>query len=258
MEIQSAEAVIARIERELAVTPGGALAFDGDGTLWSGDVGDDYFRALLQHGDFRPQAVDAMRRDAVAHGLSPHGSGGALAGRIFEAYEAGAFPEEKMCEIMAWACAGWRRPEVDAFARSVVEGCGLAARFHHEALGVVEWSRWAHVEVLIVSASPRPIVEAAGATLGFGPVEIAAATPAYEADVMAPRVAAPIPYGPGKVKGVEECIGSRLLYAAFGDNAFDVAMLQSARIPVAIRPKMRLRDRAHEVPGLVELARDAL
>ena len=38
-----------------------------------------------------------------------------------------------------------------------------------------------------------------------------------------------------------------------GDNAFDVALLLQARVPVAVRPKPRLRERAAEVPGLVEL-----
>ncbi len=44
------------------------------------------------------------------------------------------------------------------------------------------------------------------------------------------------------------------LCAAFGDNAFDVAMLSEARVPVAVRPKDRLRERAAEVAGLVEIA----
>ena len=51
-----------------------------------------------------------------------------------------------------------------------------------------------------------------------------------------------------------EKIGAeRVLYAAFGDNAFDVAMLREARVPVAIRPKPRLLERAGEVDGLVVL-----
>ena len=46
------------------------------------------------------------------------------------------------------------------------------------------------------------------------------------------------------------------LYAALGDNGFDVALLASARVGIAVRPKPRLRERAAEVPGLVELARE--
>jgi phosphoserine phosphatase len=81
-----------------------------------------------------------------------------------------------------------------------------------------------------------------------------AARPRYEGDVMLPEVDRPIPYGAGKVTRLDERIGpSRILFAAFGDNAFDVALLASARVGVAVRPKPRLRERAHEVPGLVEL-----
>jgi phosphoserine phosphatase len=57
------------------------------------------------------------------------------------------------------------------------------------------------------------------------------------------------------VRRLRERIGTgRTLYAAFGDNAFDVALLASARVSVAVRPKARLRERAGEVDGLVELA----
>jgi phosphoserine phosphatase len=45
------------------------------------------------------------------------------------------------------------------------------------------------------------------------------------------------------------------LLAAFGDNAFDVALLAEASVGVAVRPKDALRARAGEVSGLVELAR---
>jgi phosphoserine phosphatase len=55
---------------------------------------------------------------------------------------------------------------------------------------------------------------------------------------------------------LRERIGAGMaLYAAFGDNAFDVALLAGAQVSVAVRPKARLRERAGEVPGLVELAR---
>ena len=49
----------------------------------------------------------------------------------------------------------------------------------------------------------------------------------------------------------------RTLVAAFGDNAFDVAMLSQASVPVAVRPKQRLRDRAADVQLLVEIARES-
>ena len=71
---------------------------------------------------------------------------------------------------------------------------------------------------------------------------------------MVAGVERPIPYGPGKVTRLREHLGAeRSLYAAFGDNVFDVALLSTARVPVAVRPKPRLRAQAAQVPGLVEL-----
>jgi phosphoserine phosphatase len=53
----------------------------------------------------------------------------------------------------------------------------------------------------------------------------------------------------------ERIADGQALYAAFGDNAFDVPMLAASRVPVAVRPKARLRACADAVPGIVELAR---
>jgi phosphoserine phosphatase len=50
-------------------------------------------------------------------------------------------------------------------------------------------------------------------------------------------------------------LGARPLYAAFGDNVFDIPMLREARTPIAVRPKPRLVDRATEVPELTVLER---
>ena len=89
--------------------------------------------------------------------------------------------------------------------------------------------------------------------VGFTADRVVAARPRFDGEVMLAAVERPIPYGSGKVSGLLERIGDRPLFAAFGDNAFDVALLASARIGVAVRPKPRLRARAHEVAGLVEL-----
>jgi phosphoserine phosphatase len=121
---------------------------------------------------------------------------------------------------------------------------------------VLERARRAGIEVVLVSASPVVIVLEAGSRFGFDEQTVVAAQPRYEGDVMLADVEAPIPYGSGKVSRLRERIGeTRSLLAAFGDNGFDVALLSSAAVPVAVRPKDRLRARAGEVPGLVELSR---
>jgi phosphoserine phosphatase len=257
VQLQTPDAVWQRIEALVRSEPGGVVATDGDGTLWTGDVGEDMFHAFLDHGRVHPSAFDAIVRDARAHGVSDAGTGSDVARGIYDAYCEGRFPEERMCELMTWCFAGWTEGEVRAFARDVIDKSKLASRLHPEVMSVLERARSASIEVVLVSASPFAVVLEAGSRVGFDAERVVAARATYEGAVMRPDVHRPIPYGTGKVTRLRELIGSgRPLYAAFGDNAFDVALLASARVPVAVRPKVRLRERAAAVPGLVELARE--
>lgn len=232
------------------------MAFDGDGTLWSGDVGEDFFGALLESRRFAEAAVEPILAEARAEGIDASGDAAEVAHRIHQAYLAGTFPEERVCEIMTWAFAGWPRAEMEAFAEGVVASVDLRGRLHGEALSVVRWAKEEGLRVCLVSASPRAIVHAAARVVGVDLANVASATEQRSAgDVVLPAVERPIPYGAGKVAALRAMLGERPLYAAFGDNAFDVPMLREARVPVAIRPKPRLTERAAEVPGIVALER---
>jgi phosphatidylglycerophosphatase C len=254
VERQTADEVWTRIEAAVRAEPGGVIATDGDGTLWTGDVGEDLFHAFLDLGRIEPSSDDAIRQTARDHALSDAGTALEVARRIYAAYFDGRFPEERVCELMVWCFAGWRRDEVRAFARAAVDKGSLAARLHREVLSVLDRARAGGIEVVLVSASPEVVVVEAGSRVGFAPGDVVAARPCFEGDCMLPGVHRPIPYGDGKVIRLREKVpANRPLYAAFGDNAFDVAMLASARVPVAVRPKVRLRDRAAAVHGLVEL-----
>ena len=248
--------VIALLEEHVARDPNGAIAFDGDGTLWSGDIGEDLFEALLEDGNLSALAHDALAVEAEAEKLDTSGGAVAIARRIHAGYLAGTFPEERVCEIMTWAFAGWRHEEADAFADKVLVKVGLEGRLHAEALRVVAWARERGVATYLVSASPRAIVEQAARRVGIALANVASATEERDSHgVIVTSVVRPIPYGPGKVMHLRAKLGARPLYAAFGDNAFDVAMLREARTPVAIRPKPRLVERAGDVPGLLVLQR---
>ena len=227
---------------------------DADGTLWSGDVGDDLFHAFLKHGRVEAPAVEAMRREACDHSLSDAGGGPDVARRLYDAYVEGRYPEERMCELMAWCFAGWTRSEVVSFAREVVDQGGLTGRLHQEVMVLLARARQAVLETVVVSASPVDVVIEAAGRIDFAPTSVVAARPRWRDGIMLPAVETPIPFAEGKVSRLREHIGSdRPLYAALGDNAFDVALLGSARLGVAVRPKPRLRKRADEVRGLVEL-----
>jgi phosphoserine phosphatase len=159
-----------------------------------------------------------------------------------------------MYEVVTWCFAGWARGEVRAFCREVLVARGHAAKLHPEAVQCLRWAHQASLRALVVSASPRDMVEEAVADLGVGPRDVLASTASWDGDVMRAQLEQPIPYGPGKVGAIRGAIGAAPLYAAFGDNVFDVAMLAEARVPVAVRPKDRLRARASELATLVEIA----
>ena len=257
VQVQSAGEVWARIERAAAEQPGGVVATDADGTLWDGDVGEDLFHAFVDHGVVHEPAAQAMAREARDHALSDAGTPLDVAHRLYAAYTEGRYPEQQACELMAWCLAGWTRAAVADFARSTVDKLGLAGRMHGEVMGLLDRARKAGIEVVLVSASPLAIVLAAGCAAGFDEAHVVAARALWDGDAMLPDVDRPIPYAEGKVQRLREHIGpNRPLYAALGDNGFDVALLASARVGIAVRPKPRLRDRAAEVPGLVELARE--
>jgi len=248
---ETPERIAERILDAARAEPGGVVATDGDGTLWSGDVGDDLFFAMLDAGAIEPVAAEAFAREASAHGIESAGAPVDVVRRLHRAFESGAFPEERFFELMAWSFAGWSRARTTEFARDVVAKGGLAARLHPELQAVLSAVKRAGIEIFVVSASPRAIVDAAAAVAGIALDHVVAAGARWDKDTMLADVDRPIPYAAGKVRALEKRVGARPLYAAFGDSAFDLAMLSAARVPVAIRPKPRLVACAHELPTLV-------
>ncbi len=233
--------------------PKGALAFDGDGTLWSGDVGEDFFFGILDSGRMHDDAARAVSQTASAHGIDTSGSPAEIARRIYATYLEGKFDEELVCEVMTWVNAGWSHAETTAFALGLVD-VAFRSRIHPEVRVVIEEARKLGHEIFVVSASPRPVVEAAAATMGVPSAHVLAATAVLAGDRYAASVHRPIPYGAGKAAALSSALGNLPLLAAFGDNAFDAEMLAASERPIAVRPKTRLIDRAPEIPRIRQLA----
>ncbi len=249
-----AEALARSVRERAAALERPVAAFDADGTLWSGDVGEDLFFSALERADVRAPAATALREVARAHSLPDAGGGVAVARGLWEAYLRGAFAEQAVCEMMTWLFAGWSEGEMDAFAATVVAAASLPSRGQGEVLSVLAAAREAGVECFVVSASPLPIVRVGAALLGFDASHVLAGIPARAAGVLQADVERPFPYGAGKVAALRGRVGERPLAAAFGDSPSDADMLRQARVPVAVRPKPRLRAMGAEVRGLVELS----
>src|SRR6476620_4503559 len=108
--------VTERLESARVPGPSG-IAFDADGTLWSGDVGEDVFLHATDHGLIREAARDELRRVARAHGIDDAGSASEVARAVFDAYRRGVVGELLACEVMTWCYAGHTPEELTAIAR---------------------------------------------------------------------------------------------------------------------------------------------
>ncbi len=252
----SLPALLARLDAAHGATPGALIATDADGTLWEGDVGVDFFEALIDKGAVREAARAARAAEAREAGLPGEGDAVALARALYAAHLAGAYPNERAFAMMAWACAGFRRDELRAFAARVLEARGLEARVRPAMRGVLAWARERGVPVYVVSASPLEVVLAAVDRARLGVEGVAAMTPEVGADgVILPRLAGPVVYGEGKLTALDRARpGARAaLLAAFGDSAYDAHLLRAARVPVAVTPAPGLAALAPTIAGMVTL-----
>jgi phosphatidylglycerophosphatase C len=252
LSIISSEEVVAKLAHRAA--PGVVIAFDADGTLWSGDIGIDTFERMLETRALKAEAGPALRREAAAHRIEAPGDPTEAARALYRAYERGAYPESDAFQMMAWSFAGYREAEARAFALDVVEKVGLAARLHPEVLPVLEWAKTSGIPLFVVSASCEIVVRAALERLALPVTKVFAMSAAVEDGIVKARVNEPVTYGAGKVAALRAGAHGAKLIGAFGDSAYDLAMLAEAAVAVAVRPKPELRARAGTCPGLVELS----
>jgi phosphoserine phosphatase len=117
---------------------------------------------------------------------------------------------------------------------------------HKETLhgAVVQLADWVQAQgrrACIVSASPLWVVEEATTDLGIAPAEITAGVPNTSEErgirTILPGLAAPLPYGPDKVRAGRALLGPSRWVAALGDSDFDLHMMAEAEIGVGIGNK---------------------
>lgn len=251
--IRSAEQILLQIEASRASAEDGVLAFDGDGTLWSGDVGEDVFHHAVERGMLQDAAGEALRAEARAFGLDPSGSPSELAKRLFAGYLEGVYPEREVCAMMAWCYAGFTLEQLGACIEDALSLRSLPTRKNRELTPVLDYARAKSLRVVVVSASPQHIVERAALEWGIRAEDVAASRPATSENRILPRLAAPVPYAEAKVSALSALVGRSRLLASFGDNVFDMDLLRAAELGVAVRPKPALRARLSELPGIVVL-----
>lgn len=236
----TASEIIQELERELLGTPDAAIAFDGDGTLWSGDVGEESFVAACLGGKISPWLEPRLAREAEAFGIESSGTASERALQLGKAYHSGHYPELRVCELMIWCYAGWTEAELAEHVRCTLAAEQSEIALYEPLVPVLTWARQCSVRCLVISASPALVVQETAARLGFAPEDIVAASSTIENGRLSDSLSEAVPYAETKVSAGRARIGELSWLATFGDNVFDVDMLNAARLPVAVRPKPRL------------------
>lgn len=219
-----------------------AVVFDADGTLWSHDVGCMVFDEAVREGLFRVEAEEPLRAEALTHGVTIQGASvNDVARSLQRAWYSQSYNERSAAEMQVWAYVGFTEEEFRALVRQALEKGKHEETLHDVVLHLAKWVQSQGHRACIVSASPLWVVEEATADLGIPPSEIAAGVPnTWEQGgvrkILA-GMAAPLPYGPDKVRAGRALLGPSQWVAALGDSDFDLHMMAEAEIGVGIGDK---------------------
>jgi phosphoserine phosphatase len=163
-----------------------------------------------------------------------------VARRLYEAYLAGNYSELKACEMMVLCYAGWTEDELRDHTRRTLALSSSRVEAFTPLLRIINWAREQDLRCIIVSASPKLVVEEAAAPLGFERGDVAAGHARARAGRIEATLSGPIPYAATKVQAARSLFADAPWLATFGDNAFDIDMLRAAERAVLVRPKQRL------------------
>jgi len=216
------------------------LAFDADGTLWSGDVSDDVFLAACREDWLLEGVRPSLTLQASAIGIDTTGSASAIALRLFEAGQQGVLDECTLFAIMTWCYAGRTIRELTEYAAKVLLLKSLPQRLRAEMSEILQWARHRNVRCVVVSASPHPIVAWAAAHWGFSPELIIGTMPQIREGAIVDQLLEPVPFGTNKCTLLKRRFTGHRVLACFGDSKFDFEMLECAEMAVAVSPKPSL------------------
>lgn len=179
---------------------------DADKTLWAGDIGEAFLRAL------------AAEKVLVAPDAQ---------GDVWASYEARV--AEDRTRGYAWAVqamAGLSEADVRERSRAFAEGFVPAQAFP-AVQGLVDEAKARGCEIWVVSASSHWIVEAGVALMGLDPAKVLAMRVEVDDGVLTDRLVDPLTNEAGKVAAIEQRIGRRPTIVT-GDSSGDFEMLDFA------------------------------
>lgn len=199
-------------------------AFDCDGTLWSGDAGEGFFRWEMDRG----MVSDEIIRWAKSR---------------YSDYLAGKVSEDDMCADMTTMNASLDETTIRKASRQYYEE-NIAADVFPEMQQLVQKLRDDGCEIWAVSSTSEWVIREAMKDFGIPANRILACEVEIENGRITDRMVR-IPSGEGKAVGLREVV-RRQPDAAFGNSRWDVEMLALVKTPFAVNPTNDLKKIASE------------
>ena len=189
-----------------------AAAFDADGTLWEGDLGELVLARLVASGHLPPDSVE--RYSALA--------------------------QTDMVAACAFCVRVMAGMPISHLSRATGEV--IVAREHGPLIApTIELAQELlrrGAEVWIVSGSSAFSVRPAAIHAGLGAAGVIAVTGGVEGDRLTGTVDAPVPCRRGKVEALQLATRRPLLLAS-GNSDYDLDLLEHAEVRVAVGPRGR-------------------
>jgi len=200
-------------------------AFDCDGTLWSGDVGERFFDWELRDGALVPSSLEARMRDRYA------------------AYKRGEVEETTMCGEMVTMHNGISEAKIMEAASSFFEQFFVVQIFP-EMQELVARLQQNGCEVWAVSSSNEWVIRAAMKHFAIPESRVLAAKVELDSGMATERLIR-VPSGPGKPEALRAVV-KKGIDAAFGNSRWDTEMLAMAKHAVTVNPNPDLELTARE------------
>lgn len=203
----------------------GAATFDGDGTLWDGDVGEGFFQWMLKNNHYPAHRTPMLKW-------------------AWQGYKKGTYNGERFYELMVTSLAGIPETKVKRLAEKYFES-HHRQRIYRPMSNLVEALHGLEIEPWVVSGSPKWVVAAGAKHVGIPEDRVIGLSVAVDKKGnLTDRVVRPVPWKAGKALRILQDVGKTPVLAA-GNSHGDIQMLRIAsEMPLVVNPGPRVHEHA--------------